>query len=69
MIELPEDGMQPRLSRVVLYVKDAAASARWYAERFGFTTRFERPDEGWVELDAGGGCDGHRYGGCGVSTA
>lgn len=45
-----------RFGRIVYYVRDASALAAWYRDTFGFTTKYDGLDEGWIELDLGGSC-------------
>ena len=48
--------MKPTLTRIVLFVRDAASLAEWYQDVFGLTTKYDGLDQGWIELDAGGSC-------------
>jgi len=45
----------PRITRVVLYVKDIEAVARFYERHFGLC-RVESDEAGWLELSGGEGC-------------
>lgn len=48
--------MEFSLGRIVVFVNDARALADWYRQTFGFETKYDGLEEGWIELDTGGDC-------------